>query len=253
MPTSAACSECCADFRESRRLRQKFPNRECERLDCALANAMLEFIDGCGHPEMANRLDSLREQILRCPDRAARQQEWDKMQQKLKGLEEHANIHEQPIVSDKWDHSIPAEVEEVLAEFDLDHRAWLRCEENWIQAKAQNKRLVALCGPARSGKTCAAARWLSRVEGGRFVTAARLVALREAVGSEDRKELYVIRKAPALVIDDLDRTPLLGPDAARLTEVVRTRISAGLPTVCTMISGRNLPSGLAGRARAAVV
>lgn len=250
--TSAACFECCAEFRDSRRERQKFPKRECERLDCALADEMLNHVDA-RLPELATRLNGLRQAMLACPDREARAREWEKAQQQLKGFEEHATIYEQPIVNDRWDHSIPAEVEETLASYDTDHRAWLRIEELWRLAKDQGRKLVVLCGPKLAGKTCAAARWLSRIEGGRFVTCARLVALREAVGSEDRKELYVIRKAPGLVVDDIDRTPLTGPDAARLTEVVRTRIAAGLPTVCTMISGKNLPSGLSGRARAAVV
>lgn len=228
--------------------RPTLPQRDCEALSCALADARLDRMDVLGGigPGLALRLRSIRATMAQRPAQA-RAREWQARQEDL--TETQARLRLVPLTAEMWDHSIPAGVRAVLESFDCARLAWIRLEQAFVAARAARVAVVVLIGPSRAGKTCAAARWVSGKPGGRFALAARVAGLSEAVGSEDRRELEVLRLAPALVIDDLGRTAGGEREMARVAELARAREARGLPTVITAPDARGLPPALVKRAR----
>ncbi len=248
------CQTCVSDWRGYKRQVEAtlpgdtapdWPKKDCEKSDCPLGDAMLDRLEQQeGMGQLAMRLRSLRTAMQR-PDYQQRRKEW---QQEQEAAEERMRLLDVPMTGTAWNHLVPEEVAEVLENFDDDRPAWVRLGTGWRQARAAKKHAVALWGPSRSGKTCAAAHWLRSISGGRFVTAAHLFSLRDAMATgHDRTELEVVKRAPALVIDDLDRGAVRDADLARIAEVVRARESNGLPTVLTMLSSKRLPASLVKR------
>lgn len=105
------------------------------------------------------------------------------------------------------------------------------------RADAARKRLLVLTGAPGTGKTLAAARWLVRHAGGRYVLASEFSrAMCQAEWSKRANDLYDARErfrlASALVIDDAgeNETP---EKSAHLAELMRTRYDERRATVVT--------------------
>lgn len=262
---SAECSLCVSDYNDHiRAVRASpigepvplLPKKECERIDCQLYDAILDRLeDDDDMNALVVRLRHFREQMLRRSkgDNWQRKIEWQAHQEHLEELREAARKPSTAVISDDWNHSLPEEVIRVLQEFDEDRTAWLKLKTCWENAAHDKVWIVALGGPQRSGKTCAAGRWVSEFQGGRFITAADAVKLREAaVSTKDRSEIAALRGAPALVIDDVGRGAMTDLDRKRIVEIVRARESNHLPTTLTMVTGQDLPEALRKRARMAI-
>lgn len=105
------------------------------------------------------------------------------------------------------------------------------------QADAEQKRLVILTGQPGTGKTLAAARWLVRHPGGRYVAAAKFAAgMVAAKWSKRQGEIYEAseryRVAMALVLDDAGENET-AEESAHIAELLRHRYDERLPTVVT--------------------
>lgn len=257
-----SCANCVAEWQRHREELAALPiglerptllGRDCEEPSCALADARLDRMDALGGvgAGLALRLRSIRDTMATRPAQA-RAREWQSQHELFE--EACARPAEMPITSESWDHSIPAAAR--VADFDLERGAWVRLEQAFVAARSEHLAVVVLAGPSKIGKTCAAARWAGGKPGARFVTAACVAGLSEAVGSLDRRELDLLRAAPALVIDDLLRAAddrSVEREMARVTELVRTRESRSLPTVITTLNARALPPSLVKRARITTV
>lgn len=216
-----------------------FPIHDCQRPDCMLSEAMLNRI-GQRDPALAMQLRSLRSRLIA---RGPRQQEWQQHQEVLEEGRQRLMAPAAPVTTPEWDHSVPLEIRAVLAAFDDERTAWLRLEQGWVSAHEDNKHILALYGPQRSGKSCAAGRWCEQ-RSGRYVTAAHLAALDEA---KNKGELKALQTTAALVVDDLGRTPLAEWQVGRVVELLRVRAEAGLDTTLTMVSALALPAQLVKR------
>ena len=137
---------------------------------------------------------------------------------------------------------LPSDVRASCAQAD---RSWPAIRGLGQEIRA-GSRTVCLVGPPRCGKSTAAGLWLLAQDGGLWRTSATLAALRESVHA-DRPELFRVRAAPFLVIDDLHRGAESADDHARIGEIVSARHDALLLTVVT--SNRRPQLGEAALAR----
>lgn len=261
MPLPFDCDCCVSDWRDYKRQVvatpiggdvPTFPRRECERPDCKLYEAILDRMEETDAGWMAHWLRSLRTKMAARPAGEV-ERDWLKRQEALEDAKELHRSPPKPLTTEHWDHSIPDELRGVLNDFDEDRTAWVKLQSAWALARTGKKKIVGLAGPSRIGKSCAAARWLADFDGGRFVLASRISALREAaVSSPDRAELEALTRAAALVVDDVGRGAETDADRKRIGDLVRAREAKGLVTTLTMITGRDLPAALTKRTQMAI-
>lgn len=249
MTTPAHCQRCAEDYTRHcddvaalpvGEERPSWPRRECERPDCALYVALLARLDARGDTRLAATVDAVRAVLVA---RGPRQQEWQQHQELLEEGRQRLASPSAPVATAEYDHSVPLEIRAVLAAFDDERTAWLRLEQGWVAAKDDGKHVLALYGPQRSGKSCAAGRWCEQ-RSGRFVTAAHMAALDE---QKNKGELKALQTTAALVVDDLGRAPLAEWQLGRVVELLRVRAAAGLDTTLTMVSALQLPASLVKR------
>lgn len=257
-PLPFDCDCCVSDWRDWKRGvaatpiggdTPTFARRECERPDCKLYEAILQRMEDTDATWLAHKLRMLRERMMRRPAGEV-ERDWAKRQELLEEAKEAHLNPPKPMAGESWDHRIPQVVAEALEDFDEDRTAWLKLQSTWESARRAKKQIVALCGPSRIGKTCAAAHWLAAYDGGRFVLSSHVSSLREAATtSGDRSELEVLKRACAVVIDDVGRAGETDADRSRVADLVRAREAKGLPTTLTMMTGRDLHASLTKRSQ----